>query len=93
MQNEGRRIFHRPELKVTCTCVRVPVMRSHSISVTVKTERRIELDEARAAIAAYPACALSTIIRDAITRRRLTPAIRNSSGSAECAATSWMRMR
>ncbi len=28
MQNEGRRIFHRPELKVTCTCVRVPVMRS-----------------------------------------------------------------
>lgn len=29
-------------------------MRSHSISVTVKTERRIELDEARAAIAAYP---------------------------------------
>ena len=54
MQNEGRRIFHRPELKVTCTCVRVPVMRSHSISVTVKTERRIELDEARAAIAAYP---------------------------------------
>ena len=54
MQNEGRRIFHRPELKVTCTCVRVPVMRSHSISVTVKTERRIELDEARAAIAAHP---------------------------------------
>ena len=46
MQNEGRRIFHRPELKVTCTCVRVPVMRSHSISVTVKTERRIEMDEA-----------------------------------------------
>ena len=54
MQNEGRKILHLPELKVCCTCVRVPVMRSHSISVTVKTERRIELDEARAAIAAYP---------------------------------------
>ena len=54
MQNEGRRILHAPDLKVTCTCVRVPVMRSHSIAVTVKTERRIELDEARAAIAAYP---------------------------------------
>ena len=33
MQNEGRKILHLPELKVTCTCVRVPVVRSHSISV------------------------------------------------------------
>ena len=49
MQNEGRKIMHLPELRVCCTCVRVPVMRSHSISVTVKTERRIELEEARAA--------------------------------------------
>lgn len=54
MQNEGRRIFHRPGLRVTCTCVRVPVMRSHSIAVTVRTERRIELDEAKAAISSYP---------------------------------------
>ena len=33
MQNEGRRILHLPGLRVTCTCVRVPVMRSHSIAV------------------------------------------------------------
>ena len=37
MQNEGQKILHHPDLKVTCTCVRVPVMRSHSIAVTVKT--------------------------------------------------------
>ena len=54
MQNEGRRILHAPELAVTCTCVRVPVMRSHSISVTLRTERKISVDEARDAIRAFP---------------------------------------
>ena len=29
MQNEGRKIMHLPDLRVTCTCVRVPVVRSH----------------------------------------------------------------
>ena len=38
MQNEGRKILHLPQLLVNCTCVRVPVVRSHSISVTVITE-------------------------------------------------------
>ena len=54
MQNEGRRILHAPELAVTCTCVRVPVMRSHSISVTLRTERKISVDEARDAIRVFP---------------------------------------
>ena len=58
MQNEGRKILHLPELKVTCTCVRVPVLRSHSISVTLRTERRIGVEEARAAIAQAPGCRL-----------------------------------
>ena len=58
MQNEGRKIMHLPELKVSCTCVRVPVMRSHSISVTLRTERKISVEEARAAIAAAPGCRL-----------------------------------
>jgi len=58
MQNEGRKIMHLPELKVTCTCVRVPVMRSHSISVTLRTERKISVEEARQAIAAAPGCRL-----------------------------------
>lgn len=54
MQNEGRRIMHLPELLVTCTCVRVPVMRSHSIAVTVRTERKISIEEANEAIRNYP---------------------------------------
>ena len=58
MQNEGRKILHLPELNVTCTCVRVPVLRSHSISVTLKTERKISVQEAREAIAKAPGCRL-----------------------------------
>ncbi|MCQ2553991.1 MAG: aspartate-semialdehyde dehydrogenase, partial [Clostridia bacterium] len=38
LQNEGRKIMHLPEMKVCCTCVRVPVMRSHSISIQFVTE-------------------------------------------------------
>ena len=54
MQNEGRKIMHSPELRVNCTCVRVPVLRSHSESVTLEFERDITLDEAREALAAAP---------------------------------------
>ena len=58
LQNEGRKILHLPEMKVSCTCVRVPVVRSHSIAVTARFERPISVEEARAAIAAAPGCRL-----------------------------------
>lgn len=54
LQNEGRKICHLPELLVNCTCVRVPVMRSHSESITVELEKPLSPDEARAALAAAP---------------------------------------
>lgn len=54
LQNEGRKIMHLPELRVCCTCVRVPVLRSHSESVTLEFERPVELDAAREALAAAP---------------------------------------
>jgi len=54
MQNEGRRILHLPELAINCTCVRVPVMRSHSIAVTVRTERKVSIAEANEAVRAFP---------------------------------------
>jgi len=50
MQNEGRKILHLPDLKVTCTCVRVPVYRSHSISVCVTTKDNVSVEEAENAI-------------------------------------------
>ena len=58
MQNEGRKIMHLPELKVTCTCVRVPVVRSHSISVTVLTEDKLTVEAVREAIANAKGCKL-----------------------------------
>lgn len=58
MQNEGRKIMHLPELKVTCTCVRVPVVRSHSISVTVVTEDRLEVEDVKKAVAKAKGCRL-----------------------------------
>ncbi len=54
MQNEGRRIMHCPGLKVNCTCVRVPVMRSHSIAVTLRTKEKVSVEAAKAAVAAFP---------------------------------------
>ncbi len=53
-QNEGRPIMHLPEVRVNCTCVRVPVMRSHSESITAEFERPISPDEAREILAAAP---------------------------------------
>ena len=58
MQNEGRKIMHLPELRVSCTCVRVPVVRSHSISVSLHFDRPISVKEAQAVIAKAPGCRL-----------------------------------
>lgn len=59
MQNEGRKIMHLPELNVCCTCVRVPVMRSHSISVQMVTEKKLSLEEVREAVKNAPGCVLT----------------------------------
>ena len=58
MQNEGRKIMHLPELKVCCTCVRVPVMRSHSISVQFVTKEPMSVEQAREAVASAKGCVL-----------------------------------
>ena len=58
MQNEGRKIMHLPELKVSCTCVRVPVVRSHSISVSLHFDSPVSVAQAREAIAKAPGCRL-----------------------------------
>lgn len=59
LQNEGRKILHKPELKVSCTCVRVPVIRSHSISACVYTEDVLDLDTVRKAISSAEGCVLA----------------------------------
>ena len=51
---ETRKILHLPDLPVSCTAVRVPVLVSHSEAVHVETERLIDPDDARALFAAVP---------------------------------------
>ena len=58
MQNEGRKIMHLPELKVSCTCIRVPVVRSHSISVSCHFDVPVTVEQVRQAIAKAPGCKL-----------------------------------
>ena len=54
MQNEGRKIMHLPELKVSCTCIRVPVVRSHSISVSVRFDKPVTVAQVREVLADAP---------------------------------------
>ena len=50
MFNETRKIMHS-DIKVSATCVRVPVMRAHSESIWLQTERKVTAAEAREAFA------------------------------------------
>ena len=54
MQNEGRKIMHLPELKVSCTCVRVPVVRSHSVSVSLHFDVPVTVEQVREVLAKAP---------------------------------------
>ncbi|MDE5988145.1 MAG: aspartate-semialdehyde dehydrogenase [Duncaniella sp.] len=49
MYNETKKIMHAPELEVSATCIRVPVMRAHSEAVWVETEQPISVEDARKA--------------------------------------------
>jgi aspartate-semialdehyde dehydrogenase len=54
MQDETRKIMHLPELRVSATCVRVPVYRAHSVAVSAEFERPISLKHAREVLAKAP---------------------------------------
>ena len=54
MVNETRKIFNAPEIKVSATCVRVPILRAHSETVNLEFEQPFDLAQARELIAAAP---------------------------------------
>lgn len=58
MLNEGRKIMELPDLKVSCTCVRVPVMRSHSVSITAEFDKPVDVAAARVSYADKPGVAV-----------------------------------
>lgn len=54
MLNEGRKILGLSSLKVSCTCVRVPVYRSHSVSITAKFSKEPTVEGAKACYEGKP---------------------------------------
>lgn len=54
MVNETRKILHNPEIGVSATCVRVPVMRAHSEAVWAECERAVSVAEVREAMRNAP---------------------------------------
>ena len=58
LQYEGRKILHLPQFTASCTCVRVPVMRSHSVSACIRFEDHVDVAAAREILANAPGCRL-----------------------------------
>ncbi|WP_337062237.1 aspartate-semialdehyde dehydrogenase [Kineococcus sp. G2] len=54
VRNESRKILGIPDLKVSATCVRVPVLTTHSLAVHATFASDVSVDEARAALEAAP---------------------------------------
>ncbi len=54
MVNETRKIFKDPELKISATCVRVPVLRAHSETINLEFAEAFDIEKARELIAAAP---------------------------------------
>ncbi len=58
MRAETRKILSLPELKISATCIRVPVVRAHSVAINAEFERAVSVDAARQAIASFPGAEL-----------------------------------
>lgn len=54
MVNETRKIFGTQQLKITATCVRVPVLRAHSEAINLEFETPVDVAEAREILARAP---------------------------------------
>jgi len=58
MLHESRKILGHPNLRASTTCVRVPVMRCHSVAIAAEFERPVDVAAARAAISNFPGAEL-----------------------------------
>ena len=60
VRNESRKILGIPDLKVSATCVRVPVVTTHALAVHATFAREVAVDDARKVLAAQP----TVVLRD-----------------------------
>lgn len=75
---ETRKIMHAPELQVCPTTIRVPVLRSHSESINIETEKAFDISEVRSILASAP----GVVLQDD-PANRIYPMPLNSSGRDE----------
>ncbi|KAA8832318.1 aspartate-semialdehyde dehydrogenase [Bifidobacterium tissieri] len=61
LRNESRKILHLPNLKASCTCVRIGVFTSHGMSVNAEFEKDVTPDQAREVLAKAPGVELNDI--------------------------------
>lgn len=54
MVNETRKIFNAPDIRVTATCIRVPVLRAHSEAVNLEFATPFDPEQARAVLSQAP---------------------------------------
>ena len=54
IRNESRKILGLPTLRVNATCVRVPVVTTHSVAVHAVFERNVDVDAAREILSDAP---------------------------------------
>jgi aspartate-semialdehyde dehydrogenase len=69
---ETQKIMHAPEIRVSATCVRVPVLRCHSESINVEFDAPVSVEAARAALEATPGV---TVLDDPATSLYPMPAL------------------
>lgn len=79
MIKETRKIFNAPEIAITATCIRVPVLRAHSESINLTFGRQMGDDEARAILASAPGV---TVIDDRANNRFPMPI--EATGKDDC---------
>ena len=51
---ESKKIMNAPDMKVSCTAVRIPTLRAHSEAITLETEEPITADEVRIILSKAP---------------------------------------
>ncbi|GHB92735.1 aspartate-semialdehyde dehydrogenase [Cerasicoccus arenae] len=79
MLNESRKILGHPELRASTTCVRVPVLRAHSIAVNAEFERPVDLARAREVVSLFEGAEL---VDDTASKRYPMPL--DFSGKEKC---------
>lgn len=66
MIEETRKILNKPDLKVTATTVRVPIVNTHAVSINIELEKDFDLDEVKNALANFEGITLMDDIENNI---------------------------